>query len=142
MHTEQPWWQSLLSFLISIGCIVYGIKAFKADNGGFLSLGEALKTGLGVALVAGILGSLFTLLFITVIEPDFATQMMEVSRDKMIESNPNMTDEQMDMAISIQEKMMSPGILFAISIISTLFIGFIISLIAGLIMKVNKPTQM
>jgi hypothetical protein len=60
----------------------------------------------------------------------------------MIESNPNMTDEQMDMAISIQEKMMSPGILFAISIISTLFIGFIISLIAGLIMKVNKPTQM
>ncbi|MFC7357046.1 DUF4199 domain-containing protein [Jejudonia soesokkakensis] len=139
MHTQQPWWQSLTGFLISIGCIVYGIKAFKADNGGFLSLGEALKTGLGIALVAGLLGGLFTLLFVTVIEPDFAIQMMETSRDKMIESNPNMTDEQMDMALSIQEKMMSPGILFAISIISTLFIGFIISLIAGLIMKVNKP---
>jgi len=141
MHLDQPWWQSVLNFVIMTGCIVYGLKAFKKDNGGYLSLGESLKTGLAISLVAGLIGSLFTLLFITVIEPDFATQMLDATRDKMIEQNPNLTDEQLDMTLSISEKMMSPGIMFAIGIIVSLFIGFIISLISGLILKNNRPVH-
>jgi len=141
MHLDQPWWQSVLNFVIMTGCIVYGLKAFKKDNGGYLSLGESLKTGLAISLIAGLIGSLFTLLFITVIEPDFATQMLDATRDKMIEQNPNLTDEQLDMTLSISEKMMSPGIMFAIGIIVSLFIGFIISLISGLILKNNRPVH-
>jgi len=141
MHLDQPWWQSVLNFVIMTGCIVYGLRAFKKDNGGYLSLGESLKTGLAISLVAGLIGSLFTLLFITVIEPDFATQMLDATRDKMIEQNPNLTDEQLDMTLSISEKMMSPGIMFAIGIIVSLFIGFIISLISGLILKNNRPVH-
>lgn len=142
MHLEQPWWQSLINFLIMLGCIVYGLKTFKHENGGFLSLGEALKTGLAIALVAGIIGTLFTLLFVTVIEPNFTVDMLEVQRNNMIEANPNMTEEEMDMAMGITEKMMSPGIMAAFGIIATLFFGFIISLIAGLIMKNNKPEHL
>jgi hypothetical protein len=139
MTYDQPWWQSLLNFLIMIGCIVYGLKAFKHDNGGFLSVGESLKTGLAIALIAGLIGSVFTLLFVTVIEPDFAVNMLEATRIKMMEDNPNMTAEQTEMALSMTEKMMTPGILVAFGIIASLFFGFIISLIAGLVMKNNRP---
>ena len=121
------------------GFIVYGIKTCKAGNENYLSLGEALKTGLAIALVAGIIGSIFSYLFITVIEPEFAVNMLEASRVKLIDDNPNMTQEQMDMTLAMTEKFMSPGIMVAFSIIGSLFIGFIVSLIAGLIMKNSRP---
>jgi hypothetical protein len=57
----------------------------------------------------------------------------------MFEDNPEMTQEQIDMAMSISEKMMSPGILTAIGVIASLFFGFIISLISGLVLKNNRP---
>jgi uncharacterized membrane protein YeaQ/YmgE (transglycosylase-associated protein family) len=139
MTYDQPWWQSLLNFVLMVTCIVYGLKAYKNGNGGFLSLGEALKTGLAIALIAGIVGSIFSYLFVTVIEPDFAVNMLEATREKMIEQNPEMTEEQMTVTLDITEKMMSPGILVAFGIIASLFFGFIISLIAGLVMKQNRP---
>jgi preprotein translocase subunit YajC len=139
MTYEQPWWQSLLNFAAMLWFVIYGIKAYKKDNSGYLSLAEALKTGLAITLIAGVIGSIFTYLFTTIIEPDFVMNMLEASRVKMIEDNPEMTQEQMDMAMSISEKMMSPGILTAIGIIASLFFGFIISLISGLVLKNNRP---
>ena len=90
-------------------------------------------------MIAGIVGSIFSYLFVTVIEPDFAVNMLEATREKMIEQNPEMTEEQMTVTLDITEKMMSPGILVAFGIIASLFFGFIISLIAGLVMKQNRP---
>ena len=139
MTYEQPWWQSLLNFAAMLWFVIYGIKAYKKDNSGYLSLAEALKIGLAITLVAGIIGSIFTYLFTTIIEPDFVMNMLEASRVKMFEDNPEMTQEQIDMAMSISEKMMSPGILTAIGVITSLFFGFIISLIAGLVLKNNRP---
>ena len=125
MTYDQPWWQNLLNFAAMLGFIVYGIKAYKNDNAGYLSLGEALKMGLAIALVAGLIGSIFSYLFVTVIEPEFAVNMLEATRVNMINDNPEMTQDQMDMALGMTEKMMSPGILVAFSIIGSLFIGFI-----------------
>lgn len=136
---EQPWWQSVLNFVIMTLCIVYGLKAFKKDNSGFLSLGEAIKVGLAISLVAGLIGVVFNLLFMNVIEPDFAANMLVATEENMLEQNPDMTEEQIEMAMSVSETMMSPIVLSAFGIIAALFFGFIISLISGLIMKVNRP---
>jgi hypothetical protein len=125
-----------------LSCIIYALKAFKESNGGFLSLGEALKVGLATALIAGIIGVLFNMLFVTVIEPDFAANIVEKASSDMVEQNPNMTEDQMEMAISITEKMVSPVVMAAMGIILSLFFGFIISLISGLIMKVEKPAHL
>ena len=142
MTYEQPWWQSAMNFVLMAAVIAYGLKAFKAGNGGFLSLGEALKTGLAISLIAGLIGSVFTFIFIEFIEPDFTVNMLEATREKMIDQNPEMTEDQMEMALGMTEKMMSPGIMVAIGIIASLFFGFIISLITGLIMKQDKPAHL
>ena len=138
-HIDRPWWVYVLSTLVMVGAIVYGIKAFKHESGGFLSIGDALKVGLAISLVAGIIGAIYNYIFVTVIEPDYVTQMLDMTREQMIEQNPDMPQDQMDMAMGISEKMMQPSIMSAIGIISSLFFGFIISLISGLIMKVNRP---
>lgn len=139
VHLERPWWASLLGITIMVLFIVYGLKAFKSDNEGFLSLGEAIKVGLAISLIAGIVSALYNYVFVSFIEPDFVNQMMEITRENMIEQNPEMTEEQMEMGLNISRKMMTPGIMSALAIIFTLFIGFIVSLISGLIMKQNRP---
>ncbi len=138
-HIDRPWWVSVLSTIVMVGVIVYGLKTFKSENNGFLSIAEALKVGLAISLIAGIIGAFYNYIFITIIEPDFVIQMLDMTRDQMIEQNPDMAQDQMDLAMGITEKMMQPSIMSAIGIIMTLFFGFIISLISGLIMKVNRP---
>lgn len=132
---------SVISFLITVVVIVLGIKAFKKANSSFLSLSQSLKIGLGIALIAGILGAIWQLLLVTVIEPDFLTQMADMQRQTMTESFPNMTESQLNDAMAMNEKFSSPWIMMAMAIIGSLFFGFIISLVAGLIMKKKNPYE-
>ncbi|WP_026449703.1 DUF4199 domain-containing protein [Aequorivita capsosiphonis] len=138
-HIDRPWWLTVVQLAISIGVIVYGIKAFKTGNEGFLTLGQALKTGVAISLIAGVIAVIFNYIFMNYIDPDFIEKAMAFSREQMIEQNPNMSQEQLENAMEISSKFMSPGIMSAFAIISTLFFGFLISLVAGLIMKRNPP---
>lgn len=135
MHMQQGWLTGTLSFAIMAGIIIYGINEFKKNNGGYLTLGEALKIGVGVALIAGIIGAIYQFIFMNYIEPDFLDKMMELQFEKMIEDNPDMTEEQINMSMEMGKKFSTPWITTAFSIIGSLFFGLIISLIAGLIMK-------
>lgn len=138
-HIDRPMWLTIAGLAIMVGIIVYGLKAYKSENEGFLSVSDALKVGLAISVIAGIIGTIFNLIFVTVIEPEFINQTLEFTREKMITDNPDMTQDQMDMAMGITEKMMTPLVMSAMGIIFTLFLGFITSLISGLIMKVNRP---
>lgn len=130
---------SIISFLILITVITLGIKAYKQENGGFLSLGEALKVGIGVAVIGGIISAIWSYILMNFIEPDFMIQTMEASRDKMMENNPDMTPDQMEKALEMGASFNSPWIIMAVSLIGNLFFGLVISLIAGLVMKRESP---
>jgi len=132
---DQGWEVALLSFVIMAVIIFMGLKNFKEGNNNLLSLGNALKIGLGIALIGGLISVIYNQIFINFIEPDFMENMMKVGEAKMLEQNPNMTDEQLEMAKGMQEKMSGPVIGAAMGIVASLFFGFIISLIEGLILK-------
>lgn len=140
-HIDRPWWLSLLQLFISVGMIIYGIKAYKTENSGFLTLSQALKVGLAISLVAGLISVVFNYFFMNYIDPDFIQKSLDFSREQMIEKFPEMPQEQIDSSMEISAKFMSPWIMSAIAILSTLFFGFIISLVVGLIMKRNPPQQ-
>jgi len=134
--TYDPHWSvAVIGIAITIAIIVMGIKQVKQINSGFLSLSEALKTGLGIALISGLIGVVYTLIFTNFIEPEYFARMAEVQQQKILETYPNFTDEQLEASMAMTEKMSGPVITSAMGIIGSLFIGFIISLIGGLIMK-------
>ncbi|MDD3721364.1 MAG: DUF4199 domain-containing protein [Lutibacter sp.] len=134
--TYEPHWSvGLISTLISVVIIVLGIKKVKENNNGFLSLSEALKTGLGIALISGLVLVVYNLIFVTYIEPEYFARMLEMQQQKTLEMYPNFSDEQLEAAMEMGKKMSGPTINSAIIIIASLFLGFIISLIGGLIMK-------
>ena len=138
MHLERNWISSILSLALTTGVIIYAFKQYKGANEGFMTLGQAIKLGLGIALIAGIIGVIFNYLLMNVIEPDMINQIMEKQQEAMIESNPNMTDQQLEAASEMTAKFMTPGMMAAFGLIASLFFGFIISLITGLVMKRDK----
>ncbi len=138
MHFEPHWASSLLSFLIMTGLICYAIYLFKKSNEGFLSVGQGIKLGVGIALVGSIISVIYTLIFVSYIEPDFANQMVVFQEQKMIESYPNMSDEQLENAMNMTKKFTTPTMIATMGIAMSLIFGLIISLVASLIMKKSQ----
>lgn len=138
-HLQPHWSLSILGFFLSIVLIYMGIKAFKKENDGYLKLGEALKIGLGIALITAVIGVIYTYLLMNVIEPTYMDQVLELQQEAMLERNPDMPQEQMDMAIEMSQKFSGSGVVMAVQLIAGLFFGFIISLVCGLILKKDNP---
>jgi len=132
---DPHWSIAIVSIALTTGFIVLGIKLVKEINEGFISLGECLKVGLGIALISAVVYVAYLAVFTNFIEPEYFTRMAEVQHQKMIENYPQMSDEQLEAASAMTEKMSGLGMTVAFTLVGSLFIGFIISLISGLIMK-------
>lgn len=137
MHYTQETSIGIVSMVISISVIVLGQFNFRKENGGFMSLGDAIKLGLGIALISGIIGVTYQVLLVNVIDPNTIDKMMEVTQNKLIDDSPEITQEQLDQIIGMQKKFSTPGMMVAFGLIGSLFLGFIISFISGLILKRN-----
>jgi len=140
MAYENDWKKSVISIVVTGIILFLGIKKFKEGNDSFLTLGQAIKTGLGISLVAAVISIVYTIIFMMFIEPEFVNNLAEVSRQKMYETNPELTEEQVEMSMGIVKKMSSPVMLSAFILIASLFFGLIISLISGLILKKEPST--
>ena len=128
----------LLGLLAMIFIIVYAIKAFKNSNGGFLSLGQGVKIGLGIALISAIIGVIYNFIFINVIEPGFFAKGYEFMEQALIEKYPDMPEEQLEMSLNMAKKFASPVGSSLMSLVMSLFLGLIISLIGGAVLKKNE----
>lgn len=124
---------SALNLLVSILAIVYGIKAFKTRNGGFLAMGEALKIGVGIALIGGIISVLYTYVFVNYIEPDFMRKMTELKFENMGELGMDMSNVDIDATVEMSNKM--SALTYISSLVGYLLLGLIVSAIAGAVMK-------
>ena len=139
MHYKNDSTAGIVALLITSGVLVYSFIVFKKNNEGYMTLSEALKIGLGVSLISAIIGIIYTQLLVNVLDPDTMQKSLELSIDNMRAQNPEIPQEALETARSIQEKMSSPLIFSGIQIIFSLFFGFIISLIGGLIVKKSRP---
>ncbi len=133
-YLERNAWESVLGFALLIGLIVYPIKVFKNENNGFLNLSQSFKIGLGVAAVAGILSIVYFFIFANYIEPDFVNQVMDAQISEAIKQNPSMSRDELDKGREMGKGFVMP-MLYGGILIMNLFFGFIIALIAGLVMK-------
>lgn len=126
---------SIIGFVVLVSGIVIGIYQFKKNNNGFLSIAQALKVGIGAALIAGVISVLFQLLLVYVIDPSILEQTEQISR-KAMEDAGKYTTEQIEKGIEMQRKFY--WVSYPIIIIFNLFLGLIISVIAGAIMKKSE----
>jgi len=117
---------------------MYAISAYKKSNANVLSLGDAIKLGIVIGIISAIIYVLYGLIFNYVIDPEFMGQLLEVTKEKMIEQNPDMTQAQIDQSMGFVETMFNPFLGSAIWIAMSAIFGLIWSLIGGLVMRSNS----
>lgn len=121
-------------YVIFIAGFILGTKAFRDTNlNGNISYGKAFGYSIVILLVASIIYSIYSYLLIAVIDPDLVDKMIAVGEEKMLEKG--MTDDQIEMAQSMQKKFMSPSIMSIFTFVGTMFFGTIIALITSAIVK-------
>ncbi|MEZ4792993.1 MAG: DUF4199 domain-containing protein [Gelidibacter sp.] len=134
MALEGKQWPQYLYYLIFPATIIYAISQFKSKNANFLSLGEGIKIGVIIGVISAIVFIIYSLIFNYFIDPGFMDQVMEVTRDKLLE-NPNLTEEIVDQQMKMVKMFMNPFIGSAFWIAMSAIFGLIYGLIAGAIMK-------
>lgn len=139
MHYQNNTTVSLINLAVIIIVIIYGIIYFKKSNEGYIQLSEALKAGLGMALISGIVTALYSIIMMNYIDPDFLDKSMEFQKEALLSKNPEITVEDADKIFDAQRKFTGPFSISAFIIIFNLIIGFIVSLIGGLILKKSRP---
>lgn len=133
---------SALNFIIGLVILVMAMNKLKAKNNGFLPFGKGFRLGFSIYIFSAIVGIIWLMLYMYVLEPDYQAQIMDVSAEQIYDSNPNIGEEEFDMAMSWSEKMTAPLAMVVISIISAAFIGAIISaIVAGIISAMGNKNQ-
>ncbi len=126
-----------VGFVILIVGMVLAMRDFKTANAGYMSYGQGLGIGTMVSGIVGLLASAFTILYTQFIDTNVMQETMDITRQRLEEQG--MDDSQIDAAMQMSEKMMTPGLMFLMGILSYVIIGFIISLIVAAIMRRNEP---
>lgn len=128
---------SVIAYVIIIVGLVMAMREYRSLNNNYLSYGEGLGLGTLTAAVAGILSSLYGVLYTTVIDPEFQGRMMDQLRVQYEEQG--MSDDQIDKAMQFGQLFQSPGLLFVFGVLGTIFMGFIFSLVIAAILRRNRP---
>jgi len=135
-HLEKNALESIVGFLVLIVFIYLPISKYKNENQGFLKLSEAFKIGLGVSTIAAILSVVYIYVFANYIEPDFANDILAIEVQNL--QKANRPAEEIKKGVEMMSGYMMP-MMYGGIIIMNLLIGFVISLVVGLILKKENP---
>ncbi len=137
MHTSQSPAIMIIGLVLAAAVTYFGITNFKKQNDGTLSLGQAVKIGAGIALVAGIISVLYNVALVEVIDVNAKSDIMDARLAPKLESG-EITQEQFDMQKEQSINFWWMGYPFIIII--NVLIGLVFGLIFGLIFKKAKPS--
>ncbi len=120
-----------------------GIKYFKDNNEGHLTLGEGMTTSMFIGLVSGIISAIFTFIFLSYIAPEALATMSDTIMDSTAVNADfsDLSEEDRQEA----EKMMggvmgfftSPGFIAATTIFGRIMSAIIFGLVCSLILKTD-----
>lgn len=139
MHYQNSTLSTVVNILIGVGGILWGMLAYKKDNGGFISLSQSLKVGVAIALVGSLVGIIYGVVLTEFIDPTTMDKALEFQKQQMLSQDPEMSVEQANQFVDMQKKFSSPLIRSAFGLLFGIFFGFIVALISGLVIKKNRP---
>ena len=125
------------SMILSLLFVYFGIKHYRDKvNEGKISLGKAIKIGMLIALFSAVGVALFDYIYTTQINPDFANEYLDYSIKKM---ETTLSPEELKIKSAELKQQMedygSPTFMAIMMFASVVILGFVISLISGLILQ-------
>lgn len=135
---DKSWLITILSLGVNAAIMFFAMKSRKNDTlNGYMTYGQGLGTGMLIAIFGGLVTAVYTFVFYSYIDPEFIDKMLEISRTEMLKKD--MSDEQIDQALEMSKKFMSPIMMTVFAYIGSLFFGLIISLVLAAVTKNENP---
>ncbi len=130
------WLTGLFSLLILAVGVYSGIQSIKRTNGGKLTYGQAVGTGVLVGLTAGVCMAVIGLIYTQLINPGYHDYMLAENKKEMLAEGKNAADiahAQIDLA-----KMLTPGVQVMQALVLQTGVATILSLLMGLFLKSKR----
>jgi len=124
--------------LTIIGIVVAQIQYRNRELNGTITYGQALGFGVAIMLFAGIVTALYTLVLYTFIDPSLIDQTKAIQEEAMLKKG--LTEDQIEAAMSMTSKMMTPGWLSIMGLVGSVFSGTIVSLLTSIFVK-KQPSE-
>ena len=127
---------SILNNGLTIGFIAYAVTKYRdIFNNGYISFSSSLKLGTTVAFFSSVILAFYTFLFISYINTDALNDIISMTEQAMLESNPDVSDEELDLALEMTSRMMQPHWIMMMGILGGTFMGFLYSLAISFFVK-------
>jgi len=131
--------ESYINFLIYVVLAVglfWSIVQFRDTRlDGFISYGKAVGSGFAVGLIASVLTGIFMYFYLTYMNTGLVEQVLLTAEENMLEQNPNMTDEQIEQALSVVEIFSTPTMMAVMGFVYNVVVSVIFSLIIAIFAK-------
>lgn len=131
---------SWIAFLFLIGGMIYGTIQYRKAAGGYLSYGQAFAASFYTGLFATILASIYTYLFVAFIHPGYIQEMLDMTRVQMLESQPDLSEEQVEQAMDMTSKFMNGPMITLTGFVTNLITSAVIALLAAIFLKKEDPS--
>ena len=133
---------SILNNVVIIGFLVYSIIQYRDNlNNGFISYSESLKLGTSIAFFSSLIMAVYTFIFINYLNPDMLVSILEQTEQAILQSNPEISDDELDLALSMTSKLTQPHWLMIMGVLSGTFLGFFFSAIISFFVKSADPEK-
>jgi len=128
-----------VSIVLTIaGIVIAQINYRNRELNGVISYGQAVGFGVAIMLFAGIVTALYTIVLYTFIDPSLIDQMKAVQEEAML--GKGMSEDQIEAAMSMTSKMMTPAWMSIVGLFGSVFSGTIVSLLTSIFVK-KQPNE-
>jgi hypothetical protein len=125
---------TLIGYGLLILFMVMGTKNYRDHElGGFISYGSALGTGVLISICGGFLIAGWTVILFSFIDPEMVQRILDSTQEQMIQQG--MPDAEVEKALDMARRFMTPTWLFLLSIAGSAFMGFLFSLFTSIFLK-------
>lgn len=139
-HIEKPIWSNIFMLIVGITITFLSIFIYRKKLNGFIEVEQAIKLGVAVSLVAGIIAATSNEVYFSQIEEPEAKEERLVEAKKQLEERyPDSSEEKIEEGVETTKNFMEPVTRVAVGTMWMIFLGLIYSLIAGLILQRQKP---
>ncbi len=134
-HATQDTSNTVISIVLAVAITIWAIFNFRKANGGLLSLGQAIKLGIGIALIAGVIYIVYMIFLSSVLDTEFITKIAETNKANA-QAAGVMTSAQID--LQYQQTIEYFWVSYPFILIFNIIMGLVIGLIGGLIFKKSE----
>lgn len=132
-------WVRWSGFIFNAALVVLGQIYFRQNGNDYMSFGQGMGIAFWIALISSLISSGFTVLYMTIIDPDFAQMIQDMQMESMAEQG--LSDEQIEQAMKMAARFTTPPMLFVFGVIGGIFSTMLIALVTTFFTRKENPNM-